>query len=84
MVSENQRNRATDDCIVIPIFSSGRPGGTRVFLPERVGGIPHDSVLFCEELTTIAQSFLDHGPLGAPCVRLHSGPRHSGGKESPG
>lgn len=66
IVSENQRNRITDDCIVIPIFSSGQPGTTRVSLPRRVGGIPHDSVLFCEEITTIDQVFLDHGPLGEP------------------
>jgi len=29
-----------------------------------MGGISHDSVLFCEEITTIDRDFLDGGPLG--------------------
>ncbi len=29
-------------------------------------GIPHDSVLFCDEITTIDRDFLESGPLGPP------------------
>jgi hypothetical protein len=29
-----------------------------------MGGIPRDSILFCEELTTIDRDFLGDGPLG--------------------
>jgi hypothetical protein len=34
-----------------------------------MGSIPHDSVLFCEEITTIHRDFLANGPLGAPVTR---------------
>ena len=64
MISENVRNRVTDDVVVIPIFSSGRLGPTRVPIAAGTGGIRRDSVLFCEELTTIDQDFLESGPLG--------------------
>jgi mRNA interferase MazF len=65
VISENVRNRLRDDLIVIPIFSSGRLGPTRVALTAGTGGLPHDSVLFCEELTTIDRDFLARGPLGS-------------------
>jgi hypothetical protein len=29
-----------------------------------MGGLPRDSMLFCEELTTIDRAFLGRGPLG--------------------
>jgi mRNA interferase MazF len=64
VVSENVRNRLRDDLMVIPIFSSGRLGPTRLALTRGTGGLPHDSVLFCEELTTIDRDFLARGPLG--------------------
>ena len=65
-MSENTRNYATDDVTVIPIFSQGASGPTRVPLPQGEGGIKHDSVLFCEEITTIDKRFLHDGPLGEP------------------
>ena len=64
VVSENIRNQLTDDLIVIPIFSSGRLGPTRVLIAAGVGGLDHDSVLLCEEITTIDRDFLRRGPLG--------------------
>jgi mRNA-degrading endonuclease toxin of MazEF toxin-antitoxin module len=65
VVSEEVRNRLTDDLIVVPAFSTGRPGPTRVPLAAGVGGIPRESVLFCEEMTTIDRDFLAEGPLGS-------------------
>ena len=64
VISENLRNRRTDDLIVVPIFSAGRPGPTRLAIPAGVGGLPRDSMLFCEELATIDRDFLARGPLG--------------------
>ena len=64
IVSEDLRNRFRDNLIVVPAFSRGRIGPAHVVLPAGVGGIPHDSVLFCEEITTIAERFLVDGPLG--------------------
>jgi len=52
--------------MVIPIFSSGRLGPTRIPLARGVGGISHDSVLFCEELATVDAYFIREGPLGRP------------------
>ncbi len=66
VMSDNVRNRLTDDVIVIPIFSAGRLGPTHVALPVGTGGIRHDSVLFCEEITTLDRDFLQRGPLGPP------------------
>ncbi len=64
VVSEDVRNRMSDDLIVIPIFSRGALGPTRVALPAGTGGIPRAGVAFCEEITTIDRDFLRRGPLG--------------------
>ena len=66
VISENVRNQRTDDVMVVPIFSYGRLGPTRVPIAAGTGGIRRDSVPFCEELTTVDQDFLESGPLGAP------------------
>ena len=56
----------SDDVIVIPIFSSRRLGPTRVAIARGAGGLDHDGVLFCEEITTVVHDFLECGPLGPP------------------
>lgn len=66
MVSENVRNTVRDDLIVVPMFWRGRAGPTRVPLPAGAGNVPFDSVLFCEEITTLDRDFLASGPLGSP------------------
>lgn len=66
VISEDVRNELTDDVIVVPIFSRGAPGPTRVALPAGSGGIAREGVLFCEEITTIDRDFLRRGPLGLP------------------
>jgi mRNA-degrading endonuclease toxin of MazEF toxin-antitoxin module len=66
IVSEDVRNRLRDHVIVVPIFSAGRLGPTRVALRTGQGGIDHESVLFCEEITTLHREFLVDGPLGQP------------------
>jgi len=65
VVSEDVRNRLRDDLIVIPAFSRGRMGPTRISLPKGSAGLAHSSVLFCEEITTIDRDFLQRGPLGS-------------------
>ena len=66
IVSSNARNRLRDDVFVIPIFSRGKPGRTRVPLTAGMGGLRHDSLLFCEEVTTLHHDFLINGPFGPP------------------
>jgi mRNA-degrading endonuclease toxin of MazEF toxin-antitoxin module len=66
IISDNTRNRRADDVIVVPIFSRGTPGPTRVPLAAGEGGLPHDSVIFCEEVATIHHDFLASGPFDPP------------------
>ena len=64
VISEDVRNRLADDVIVVPLFSIGRVGPTRVTLAKGAGGLHRSGVLFCEEVTTVDRDFLDRGPLG--------------------
>ena len=64
VISEDRRNSLRDDLIIVPIFSAGRLGPTRVPLRSRAGGLSRPGLLFCEEITTIDRDFLDRGPLG--------------------
>jgi mRNA interferase MazF len=64
VVSEDIRNRLRDDLILVPLFSSGRLGPTRVRLPAGAAGVSRPSIAFCEEVTTIDRDFLSRGPLG--------------------
>ena len=66
IISDDTRNRMSDDVIVVPVFSRRRLGPTRVLIAKGTGGLDHDSVLLCEEVSTIAREFLDRGPLGQP------------------
>jgi len=70
VVSEDVRNRLRDDLIVIPLFSRGTLGPTRVPVPARAGGLRTPGVLFCEEITTIDRDFLYRGPLGPRLSKL--------------
>lgn len=65
VLSDDVRNRLADDLIVVPIFTRGAEGPTHVPLPRGAGGVKRDSVLFCEELTTLDRDFLGSGPWGA-------------------
>ena len=64
VISADARNQAEDDVIVVPIFSRGEVGPTRVPIRGGLGGLRHDSLLFCEEVTTVDVGFLEEGPLG--------------------
>lgn len=64
IVSADVRNRARPHVLVVPIFSTGNLGPTRLEIPAEGTGLSWASVLFCEELTTIHEDFLTEGPLG--------------------
>ncbi|HYW89388.1 MAG TPA: type II toxin-antitoxin system PemK/MazF family toxin [Chloroflexota bacterium] len=64
VVSADVRNRARDHILVVPIFSTGNLGPTRLLIPATGSGLRYGSVLFCEELTTIDKTFLEEGPRG--------------------
>lgn len=67
VISEDIRNEITDDVIVVPIFSRGgigwRDDPTRVPIARGVGGLDHDSVIFCEEIFTVTREDLANAPL---------------------
>lgn len=65
VVSTDARNRTADDAIVVPVFSRGALGPTRVALASGLGGVAHASVLYCEEITTLDHDLFESGPLGA-------------------
>lgn len=66
VISADERNQAEDDVIVVPVFTRGAVGPTHVPVRGGTGGLDHDSVLFCEEITTLDVEFLEDGPLGDP------------------
>lgn len=70
VLSEDVRNRMRDDLIVVPVFSEAQLGPTHVRLPASLGGLKHDSVIFCEEVTTIDRDFLSRGPVGVLSPKL--------------
>jgi mRNA-degrading endonuclease toxin of MazEF toxin-antitoxin module len=59
-----------DDLIVVPVFSGGQLGPTRVAMPAGAGGLRHASVVFCEEIRTIDRDFLARGPVGLVAPNL--------------
>jgi mRNA-degrading endonuclease toxin of MazEF toxin-antitoxin module len=65
VISSDARNANADDSIVVPVFSRGALGPTRVPLAAGTGGLRNDSILFCEEVATIDHDFFERGPLGA-------------------
>ena len=65
VISADVRNALRDHVIVVPIFTSGRLGPTRVALPAGTGGLDHDSVVFCDEITTLHHRFMRERPLGS-------------------
>ncbi len=66
VISADERNTAEDDVLVVPIFTRGESGPTHVPIRQGAGGLDHDSVIFCEEITTLDMDFLSDGPLGDP------------------
>jgi len=66
VISADERNTLEDDVLVVPIFTRGAIGPTHVPIRGGVGGLDHDSVIYCEEITTLDMDFLSGGPLGDP------------------
>src|SRR2546423_14896326 len=69
VISENVRNRRTDDLIVVPIFSAGRPGPTRLAIPAGVGGLPRHNKPYFAELNALYLAVLGLGTFGPDVPR---------------
>ncbi len=66
VVSVNARNRLADDVLVIPASTTLRPAPTHVRVRKGTGGLPRDSVLKCEQITTLPKRLLGESALGGP------------------
>ena len=66
VVSVNARNRLADDVLVIPASTTLRPAPTHVRLGKGTGGLPRESVLRCEQITTLPKRLLSSSALGGP------------------
>lgn len=64
VISPNVRNRLASDVLVIPASTTLRPAPTHVKLAKGIGGVPRDSVLKCEQITTLPKHLLSEAALG--------------------
>lgn len=64
VVSPDVRNRLAADVIVVPISSVLRDAPTHVRLRAQEGGLPRQSVVKCEQITTLRRDRLSERPLG--------------------
>jgi mRNA interferase MazF len=66
VVSPDYRNERASDVIVVPCSSRLRPAPTHVMLRRGQGGLAEDSVLKCEQITTLSKADVHEGSLGTP------------------
>ena len=66
VISGDARNRLATDVLVIPASTTLRPAPTHVKLAKGTGGLTRDSVLKCEQITTLPKHLLSDSPIGRP------------------
>ena len=66
VISAEPRNRLANDVLVIPASTTRRPSPTHVRLKTGQGGVRKDSVLKCEQITTLPKELLSDQALGGP------------------
>lgn len=64
IVSLDVRNELANSVLAVPITTNPRPSPTHVALPAGEGGLSHDSVARCENVSYLHKSRLARGPLG--------------------
>jgi mRNA interferase MazF len=69
VVSVDPRNRLADDVLVIAASTTLRVAPTHVRLRRGTGGLRRDSVLKCEQITTLPKRLLSESALGGPLGR---------------
>ena len=69
VVSVNARNRLANDVLVIPASTTLRLAPTHVRLRKGTGGLRADSVLKCEQVTTLPKALLSESALGVGLPR---------------
>lgn len=66
VVSVDARNRFAADVLVVPASTTLRPAPTHVRLKKGTGGVPRDTILKCEQITTLPKQLLSKAALGGP------------------
>ncbi|HEV7671766.1 MAG TPA: type II toxin-antitoxin system PemK/MazF family toxin [Thermoanaerobaculia bacterium] len=66
VVSVDARNRLANDVLVVPASTTLRPAPTHVRLKKGTGGVLRDTVLKCEQITTLPKHLLSDVALGGP------------------
>jgi mRNA-degrading endonuclease toxin of MazEF toxin-antitoxin module len=51
--------------LAVPITTNPRPSPTHAALPAKQGGLTHDSIARCENVSYLHKSRLARGPLGS-------------------
>ena len=63
IVSPDVRNELANSILAVPITTNLRPSPTHVPLPAGQGGLLHDSMARCENVSYLHKSRLARGPL---------------------
>ena len=63
IVSPDARNQFATSVLAVPVTTNLRPAPTHVLLPARQGGLSHDSMARCENVSYLHKSRLSRGPL---------------------
>ena len=66
VISVDARNRLADDVLSIPASTTLRPAPTHVRLKKGTAGVRRESVLKCEQITTLPKRLLSESALGGP------------------
>src|SRR6266550_4180775 len=63
IISTDVRNELANSVLAVPITTNLRPAPTHVPLPAGQGGVSHDSMARCENVSYLHKSRLTRGPL---------------------
>lgn len=66
IVSPDARNQYATSLLAVPVTTNLRPAPTHVPLPAGQGGLSHDSMARCENVSYLHKSRLARGPLAGP------------------
>ena len=66
IVSTDARNEFANSVLAVPVTTNLRASPTHVALPKGQGGLLHDSMARCENVSYLHKSRLSRGPMGAP------------------
>lgn len=66
IVSPDARNELANSILAVPVTTNLRPAPTHLLLKAGQGGLSHDSMARCENVSYLHKSRLARGPLAGP------------------